>query len=580
MGLDSHRKNYIKKNLRNFSISKIARDIGASENEILDYLKKKWSPEKYEKFLRNQYAQNSDLGQGIASFSFMNFFRENWTALTFLAFLVFAVYANSLGNGFVSDDIAGFANNPDVGKFSRIFSGGMHFSLTAFFQFFTYHIGGLHPFSFRIINILFHLGSVILIYVLLSLSMKKRIAIIAASIFAVHPILTESVSWISGSPYAIYSFFFLLSFLFYLFSKDNKKHYYYSTVFLALSIFTTEKATVLFLIFVLYELAFGSIRDNWKRILPYLLISLVLLIFFVSKIGHRVAAVESQSYQSTGGMYNPFVQIPVAIGTYLKLIFWPAKLTLYQTEMAFTRPQFLFLVAIFLAFLGALALSWFKNKTIFFWLAFFPIALLPTLTPFKISWIVAERYAYLGTLGIIIVVAILADKFLGINENAKMVGYFALVIIVASLSVRTIIRNMDWKSEDTLWIATAKMAPSGQVIHNNLGDVYARQGDFKKSVEEFKKAIEINPNYADAYHNLGNTYQQMGQIDLALENYRKAASINTSLWQSYQNMAAIYFGQGNYERASENIKKALEINPGDPNLQQNLQIIQSKTQEQ
>ena len=172
----------------------------------------------------------------------------------------------------------------------------------------------------------------------------------------------------------------------------------------------------------------------------------------------------------------------------------------------------------------------------------------------------------------------LFDKIIKLNENAKMVGYFALVVIVASLSVRTIIRNKDWKSEDTLWIATAQVAPSGQQIHNNLGDVYARQGDMQKAVEEFKKAIEINPNYADAYHNLGNTYQQMGQLDLAIENYQKALSINPHLWQSYQNLAAIYFNQGQYDLALENIKKALEINPNDENLKQNLQVIESKVQ--
>jgi tetratricopeptide (TPR) repeat protein len=248
--------------------------------------------------------------------------------------------------------------------------------------------------------------------------------------------------------------------------------------------------------------------------------------------------------------------------------------------MAFTQAQYLILLFITLLFLGAIIWSWLKNKTIFFWLVFFVVTLLPTLTPFKISWIVAERYAYLGTLGIIAVVAILFDKFLKLNENAKMVGWFALVLIVGSLSARTIIRNQDWKSEDTLWLATAAVAPSGQQIHNNLGDVYARQGDFSRAVEEFKKAIEINPNYADAYHNLGNTYQAMGQLDLAMENYQKAVSINPNLWQSYQNMAAIYFNSGQLDLAEENMKKAAELNPTDENLKQGLQFIQQAKQQE
>jgi len=574
MPLDYRQKQYIKKKLRKIPLADIAANIGTSEEEILDYLKKKWPSEKYERFLKSRFEAGSDSGGTGAPFSFWNFFSENRLTLAFLALLVLAAYANSFGNGFVSDDIAGFAKNENVGKFSTVFASPLHFSLPGFFQFFAFHIGGMHPFTFRAINIFFHLGCVFLIYILLSLSMNKRIAVIAAALFAVHPILIESVAWISGSPYSISAFFFLLSFLFYLFSESDKKYFRYSILFFVLSIFASEKAMALFLVFALYEFSFGSLKHNWKKVMPFFSIGIFLAILYVSKIGSRVSGVETMSYQQGGGMYNPLVQIPVAIGTYLKLIFWPAKLTLYQTEMAFTQGQYVAFVLILLAFLGAVVWSWRKNKNIFFWLVFFVITLLPTLTPFKISWIVAERYVYLGTLGIIVVVALLFDKLLKLNENAKMVGYFALVVIIATLSVRTIIRNKDWKSEDTLWIATAQVAPSGQQIHNNLGDVYARQGDMQRAIQEFKMAIEINPNYADAYHNLANTYQQMGQLDLAVENYQKALSINPNLWQSYQNLAAIYFNSGQYDLAEENIRKALEINPGDQNLESALKYIQ------
>jgi len=580
MVLDNSQKNYIKKNLRNRSLPEIAADLGLSESEILDYLKKRWSPEKYERFLRNR--QNRQSGSSVseqetAPFSFWSFFRENKFIFLFLAALVLAVYANSFGNGFVSDDVGVFLKSENFKHFSSIFSGAAHFSVPAFFQYAAFHIGGLHPMTFRVINIFFHLGCVFVIYILLSLSMNKRVAIIAASVFAIHPILTESVSWISGGLYAMYAFFFLLSLLFYLFSENDKKYFRYSVFFYVLAIFSSEKALVLFLVFALYELAFGSLKYNWKKIMPFFSISVFLLIVYALKIGGRVSDVTAASYQqgpSSGGLYNPLVQIPVAIGSYLKLIFWPARLTLYQTEMSFSQGQFIVLLLIFLAFLGALFWSWRKNKDIFFWLAFFAITLLPTLTPFKISWIVAERYVYLGTLGIIVVVAMGINKILEFNENAKMAGWFLLILIVGTLSARTIVRNKDWKSEDTLWIATAQIAPSGQQIHNNLGDVYARQGNFDKAVEEFKTAIGINPNYADAYHNLANTYQAMGQLDLAIENYQKAIEINPGLWQSYQNLAATYFSTGEFDLAQENIKKALELNPGDQNLQNALKYIQ------
>jgi protein O-mannosyl-transferase len=581
MGLNSNQKNYIKKNLRHLTAAQIAGSLGISEQEVLEYLRGKWSKEKYNKFIRNRVAANSSQQRTEGFFSFTKFILENRISLATLVILVFAVYANSFGNGFVSDDVAGFLRNENIGKFSSVFNGPMHFSLSAFFQFFAFHIGGLHPFAFRIINILSHLGCVILIYTLIALSMKKQIAFIAAALFAVHPLLTESVSWISGGLYSLYAFFFLLSFLYYLFSKNNQKYFYYSVAFFILALFSSEKAIVLFLVFPLYEFALGDLKLNWKKALPYFAVGVVMALLFVTKIGTRVSDVESMSYQQGGGgLYNPLMQIPVAIGSYIGLMFWPAKLTLYHTEMSFGRGIFSLMVVTVLVYLGLLIYTYRKNRVVFFWLLFFVVTLLPTLTPFKISWIVAERYVYLGTLGIIIPVAMLFDKLLETNENGKMVGYFALILIVASLSVRTIIRNRDWQSEDTLWIATGQVAPSGQNIHNNLGDVYARQKNYPKAIEEFQKATQINPNYADAYHNLANTYQQVGQLDLAETNYQKALSINPKLWQSFENLAAIYFNQGDFQKAHDYMEKALEINPNDNNLKQSVQVIESKLQGQ
>jgi tetratricopeptide (TPR) repeat protein len=157
--------------------------------------------------------------------------------------------------------------------------------------------------------------------------------------------------------------------------------------------------------------------------------------------------------------------------------------------------------------------------------------------------------------------------------------YGVFIIMIIALSARTIIRNMDWRNEDTLWIATAKTSPSGQNSHNNLGDVYARNGNYPMAVEEFTKAVEINPNYADAYHNLANTYQMMGQEDKAIENYDKALAINPNIWQSYENLSSIYFNEGNYPEALVDIQKAISINPNDDSLKNNLASIQGKIQD-
>ncbi len=576
MSLSNSQKTYIKRNVRRLSIPEIARDLKISEDEILRYLKKKWSKEKYNKFLSNRTDKTSVASALISSFNLWSFIRANQYILIFLVLLVLAVYFNSLGNSFVSDDIPAIVNNEKLGNFGNIFSESVLGSLRRLFYFFAFKIGGLNPLSYRIINLIFHLGSTFLVFTLLSLLSKRSIAIVAASIFAVHPILIESVTWISGGPYSQYSFFFLLSFLTYILSKNDQKLFYISIFSCVLSLLSSEKAMVLFLILALYEISFGSFKENWKRMSPFIVICITWIFIYLGKIGERVESLRMEHYQQSGGLINPLLQVPIAIASYLKLIFWPRKLTLYHTEMSFSAGQYALCLLTFILLAGAIIYSCKKNKVIFFWLSFFIITLLPTLTPFGISWIVAERYVYLGSLGIFAVIATLADKLTLRGENFRNAVYFALIIIIIALSARTIVRNMDWKNEDTLWIATAKVSPSGPNIHNNLGDVYSRQGDLNKAAEEFQKAIEIKPGYADAYHNLANTYQRMGRFDVAIENYQKAAELNPNLWQSHQALAAIYFEQEKYDLALDEIKKALEINPESEELKQNLQLIESK----
>lgn len=402
------------------------------------------------------------------------------------------------------------------------------------------------------------------------------------SLFAVHPILVESVAWLSGMPYALSAMLFLFSFFFYINSRNNSKYYYFSLLFFLATLNTNDKAISLFLIFVFWEFCFGSLKNAWKKTVPYFAVSFVWMAMSVLKIGYRIQSIDAVSYSGgqNSGLYNPLVQVPIAIANYLKLIFWPEKLTLYHTDVSFTQIQFVIIYIVFLAFLGILFYSFKKNRSVFFWLSFFLITLLPVLTPFKIAWIVAERYAYLGTLGIIVPVAMFFDWTARKYGAYKTQIYAGFALIILALSARTIARNGDWKNEDNLWLATAKVDASGQSIHNNLGDVYSRQGDFPKAAEEFQKAIEINPNYGDAYHNLANTYKAMGKNDLAIENYQKALKINPNLWQSYQNLAAIYFDKGDYQKSLEYIQKAIAVNPQDESLKSNLETIKKKASQQ
>jgi tetratricopeptide (TPR) repeat protein len=263
-------------------------------------------------------------------------------------------------------------------------------------------------------------------------------------------------------------------------------------------------------------------------------------------------------------------KIPIAITSYLELIVWPNNLTLYHSEMMFSKSEFIIRAGICLLFFIAIGYSYFKNRRVFFGLTFFLISLIPTLTPWGISWIVAERYVYLGSIGIFLVLGVF---FSWLIQKNKGLGWTIVILVILSLSIRTIIRNADWKNQDTLWVSMIRTSPSSPQNHNNLGDMYGRQGDMERAVVEFQKAIELNPQYGDAYHNLGNTYQQMEKYDLALESFQKAISFNPNLWQSYANIGVIYYQQKQYPKAESSLLQAIKIFPTNDGLYAGLGVI-------
>lgn len=521
-------------------------------------------------------------------------FKKNLPALGILAVLVLTAYLGSLNSAFVADDVPIILNNDQIDKpnfiFSSpltLFSGALYFGIVKVF--------GRLPAGFRVANILFHLGNVWLLYLLLRILFDFRTALFAAAILAVHPLQTEAVTWISGGMYARYSFFLLLALALYILNdaRENKKLYWASMGSFVLALLNSEKAMVFPFLLLVLEFSYQGLRKNWKRLIfPFALGGFWALIF-ISKIGERVTGLQTMYYQSPQTT-NPLAQIPIAITSYLKLIFWPKDLTLYHSEMSFSSVEFYSRVVILLIFLGLVAWACKKSKPVFFWLSFFVISLLPMLTPFGISWIVAERYVYLGAIGIFVAVAMVinritdkitekiehslfddrTDIFYGLFNKSK-ISYIILIPILLALTARTIVRNQDWNNQDTLWLAAAKTSPSSPQNHNNLGDLYGRRGDLERSAAEFKKAIELKPGYADAYHNLANTYQQMGKIDEAIESYQKAFEFNPRLWQSCQNLAVIYFEQEKFELARDWMEKAIKVNPENSNLRRNLEIIKA-----
>ncbi len=118
---------------------------------------------------------------------------------------------------------------------------------------------------------------------------------------------------------------------------------------------------------------------------------------------------------------------------------------------------------------------------------------------------------------------------------------------------------------------------SSEVInHFNLGVSYQNQKNYSKAIESYKKAIELDPTYIEAYNNLGILHQEIGEDNGAFEIYQKLIKVNPRYEKAYNNLGVLFYKKGRYEEAVEAFQKAIAINPDNIESYINLGVIFKK----
>jgi tetratricopeptide (TPR) repeat protein len=158
------------------------------------------------------------------------------------------------------------------------------------------------------------------------------------------------------------------------------------------------------------------------------------------------------------------------------------------------------------------------------------------------------------------------EKYVKNNEERRKIATTVAVALIAVCSVRTVIRNEDWKTPQRFWRATAEASPLSPRAHNNMGDAYAQEENYAGAIKEFKASVQLKPDYADAYHNLGNIYQHVGNLQDAIVNYEKAISLNPNLFESYYNLAVAYVNSDQPDKAITLVQEALKNWPDNSEL--------------
>ena len=196
-----------------------------------------------------------------------------------LVFLLgIGLYANTFGNSFVWDDellvirngyIKDWSHFPEIFKINLFHSisrkGNYYRPLQSLSLLFDYSLWGLRPFGYHLTNVLLHIANAVIIYFLIGMiSRSRRISLLTALLFLVHPIHTQAVTYISGRADPLAAFFFLLAFYLYVKSVALNKlaPYLGSLLFFLLALLSKEAALIFPLTLLLYEFSFAALSSS------------------------------------------------------------------------------------------------------------------------------------------------------------------------------------------------------------------------------------------------------------------------------------------------------------------------------
>ncbi len=437
-----------------------------------------------------------------------------------LVMVVFVCYLNSLRNGFVFDDLELIVNNEQINSFSYALLFQSYRPIRNISYALDVALWGKNAFGFHLTNTLIHAANVLLVFALVRrLSSDLIVATIAALIFAVHPIQTDAVAYISGRRDLLFSFFYLLAFHFYLNYyrlKWSARAVVYFALFLVswlLSLMSKEMAVSLPALVFLWHFCEAwepgeswwrqalvatratLLRAKWLWLMLFVGVLTFTLYWALQKGGSERADISGFKYWGDSFYLNALTVIRVH-AWYLKQLIFPTPIAQYLGAFEISRTIFDWGFGVALLVVGAVVGAGLfllnRSRLMAFAILSYFVLLLPVSQIIPHHELLADHYLYLPMIGFGLMVALLVRRISSSNQSAGKVAYLVVAAAIAVFTVMTMIQNRTWKDERSLWTANYKAVPNSPRAALNLGDTY-QNSEPEKAEVLFKRALGLNP---------------------------------------------------------------------------------------
>jgi len=521
-------------------------------------------------------------------------------AVLLLLFLGITVYSNILKSPFQFDDIGFIVENRSIRDIANPLLI-WKFMPTRFIDFFSlalnYHFAKLDVFSYHLFNLSLHLAAAMILFwfvrIIFSTPVmkedslaryKKEIALFVSLIFLVHPIQTESVTYIHQRSTCLAGLFYLSSLCLYIAARlrgmdgrppVQRAILYILAYAIALAgMFTRESTITLPLAILLLEFYFFRTgrQIKWQPAVPFLLtLPVIPITMFLTK-PITLLHIQKLGVVPIKGWYYFLTQLNVKI-TYLRLFFFPLKQNFdYDYPVSrnlFELPTIISLILLILILVIAVRIFR-RYRLLSFSIFWFFLALLPESSFIPQPDVIFEHRLYLPSVGFCIF-SVCAMYYIFSGKNRKFL-IILLSIIVIFLAVLTFRRNIIWRDEISLWTDTISKSPAKARPYNERGNAYAGKGDYAQAISDFNKAIEIDANtrfslknplhsysiLARVYYNRASIYQKMGKLEQAVSDYSRSIEINGKNPRAYNNRATIHVMKNEYDQALLDFSQAIK----------------------
>ncbi len=488
------------------------------------------------------------------------------------------------------DDNAYVFENPHLAKpipkaiayfFGPHYFVGNYIPLTMVTFVLEYHFVALKPGLYHLVNIIFHVLNVFLVFRFIYLLSDKKpiVAALVAILFGIHPMHVESVAWVSELKDVQYTFFFLLALIYYykyIKQQENPlvdkadtsqrkiflKPLVFTFVLFLLSLLSKPAAVSFPLVLLLLDYYNKRKFDKWLWLekIPFFLLSLIF--GFIAIKSQQADSLLHNNYP----IYERVFFASHSFLDYIVKLFLPINLSIFYPyprlkDGHLPIQYYLAPILVTILFYGAYRIQKY-SRLIVFGLLFFTANIIFVLQLLSVGdAIKADRYTYVSYLGLFFVIGMGVDHLYNSNRvrfriNKTLIAVLTVAILIC-FCVISYYRTKVWKNETLIANDLLQKFPNDYLALNNKGFILFDRREYQEAAMLFTQAIQAKPNYVRASINLTDTYLALNDYDNAIKIVNQALTHNPLDHYLLKKKGSMIFAKGNYLEAAEYFSEAI-----------------------